>query len=570
MRGEVRREACSVGGNLPRSPHSLGVTAGAFGLAARGRWLATGALGTRAGALGTPAIALLLAGLASALARADAASVPQAALSGIDPASGTADMQQTATSSQPAATLSRPAAIRTERELREAWEVYAGLRGTERLRHFVQQARGLLERHDRDLPAADWQALDQALFDHEYAPGEAARKEAAERLEQRLAQVRAQLAAAVPPVFAFDVLNDGGTKVWVGWQPNEYARLYVIERQEVGRDGAPLGEWEEVGAEKGADAFQHKDEDKIRVGHRYRYRVLAVRTGADRVRVALGVSEAAAARPQWINTRRLPFLVFMGVFCGSVVFYIGLARRGVRLKVRKIAGLEAVDEAVGRATEMGRLILFIPGIGDMNDIQTVAGLTVLGRVGRTAAEHEALLEVPTCASLVMTTARETLQASYASAGRPDAYDEQRVYFTTGDQFGYAAAVTGRMVRQRPATCFYMGSFFAEALILAETANTVGAIQIAGTAEAAQLPFFVAACDYTLIGEEFFAASAYLSGEPQQLGSLKGQDVGKVIVLLILSVGVVLATLCAALRLQFSAVGDVLDWLQEVVLNVASA
>jgi hypothetical protein len=98
-----------------------------------------------------------------------------------------------------------------------------------------------------------------------------------------------------------------------------------------------------------------------------------------------------------------------------------------------------------------------------------------------------------------------------------------------------------MVREKPAACFYMGAFYAESLIFAETANTIGAIQIAGTAMPSQLPFFVAACDYVLIGEEFFAASAYLSGEPQQLGSLKGQDVGKFIAGLFLIVGAVLMT-----------------------------
>ncbi|MED6307593.1 MAG: DUF6754 domain-containing protein, partial [Planctomycetota bacterium] len=82
------------------------------------------------------------------------------------------------------------------------------------------------------------------------------------------------------------------------------------------------------------------------------------------------------------------------------------------------------------------------------------------------------------------------------------------------------------------------------LILAETGNSVGAIQIAGTANPSQLPFFVAACDYTLIGEEFFAASAYLSGQPDQLGSLKGQDVGKILAGLFILVGVVLATIQA--------------------------
>ena len=58
----------------------------------------------------------------------------------------------------------------------------------------------------------------------------------------------------------------------------------------------------------------------------------------------------------------------------------------------------------------------------------------------------------------------------------------------------------------------------------------------------QLPFFVAACDYTLIGEEFFAASAYLSGEPEQLGSLKGQDIGKLFVGVFLIIGCFVATL----------------------------
>jgi hypothetical protein len=75
-------------------------------------------------------------------------------------------------------------------------------------------------------------------------------------------------------------------------------------------------------------------------------------------------------------------------------------------------------------------------------------------------------------------------------------------------------------------------FFAESLILAETANSVGAIQIAGTDASSQLPFFIAACDYTLIGEELYAASAYMSREPLLLGTLKAQDILKGLLLLL--------------------------------------
>jgi hypothetical protein len=232
---------------------------------------------------------------------------------------------------------------------------------------------------------------------------------------------------------------------------------------------------------------------------------------------------------EWFDGTRGWFLLTLLIFCGSVVAYIALARRGVTLTVRKIAGLEAVDEAVGRATEMGRSCLFVPGVQDMNELQTIAGLNVLARVAKTAAEYDARIEVPTSKSLVMTAARETVEASYLGAGRPDTYNADNIYYVTDEQFGYVAYLQGMMVRDKPAACFYMGSFFAESLILAETGNSIGAIQIAGTAQPAQLPFFVAACDYTLIGEEFFAASAYLSGQPDQLGSLKGQDIGKLIV-----------------------------------------
>ena len=52
----------------------------------------------------------------------------------------------------------------------------------------------------------------------------------------------------------------------------------------------------------------------------------------------------------------------------------------------------------------------------------------------------------------------------------------------------------------------------------------------------QIPFFVAACDYTLIGEEFYAASAYVSRDPQLMGTLKGSDLVKLLIMITVFVG----------------------------------
>lgn len=284
----------------------------------------------------------------------------------------------------------------------------------------------------------------------------------------------------------------------------------------------------------------------VRRGHRYSYFIETLsETGASK-----SVHTAPIEPEQeWINfNRKYLFLVAL-ILAGSVIYFIETARRGKTLFIRKIAGLEAVDEAIGRATEMGRPILYISGTQDMDNVQTVAGITILGRVARVVADYDTKINMPVSRSLVMTAARETIKTAYMTAGRPDAYNDDMVRYITDEQFGFVAAIDGIIVREKPATCFYLGAFFAESLILAETGNSVGAIQIAGTAMPAQLPFFVAACDFTLIGEELFAASAYLSGEPKQLGSLKGQDVGKAIALGVIVIGTIAATLSSAYGIE---------------------
>jgi len=242
--------------------------------------------------------------------------------------------------------------------------------------------------------------------------------------------------------------------------------------------------------------------------------------------------------PFFITERIVMFIAIM-TFSGTLLFYIRKARRGEDIFLREIPGLNAVEEAVGRSTEMGKPVLFVPGIMDMDQVETVAGVIVLGHVSKMTARYETTLNVPVSRAIVMKAAQEACKESYLMEGRPDMFHEDMVHYLTDEQFAYAAGVNGIMVREKPAACMYMGKFYAESLILAETGNSIGAIQIAGTASQAQIPFFVTACDYTLIGEEFFAASAYLSQRPELIGGIKGQDMIKLIVIGMIFCGVVL-------------------------------
>ncbi|HEX2951282.1 MAG TPA: DUF6754 domain-containing protein [Armatimonadota bacterium] len=205
--------------------------------------------------------------------------------------------------------------------------------------------------------------------------------------------------------------------------------------------------------------------------------------------------------------------------------------------IRKIPGLNAIDEAVGRATEMGRPILFSPGLHGL-DIVTLQALAVASHVGKKAVKYGTRLIVPVCDSQIMPVTEQMMREVYTSEGHPEAYRAEDIRFLSDRQFAYAAGVTGILHRERVAASFLFGAFFAESLILAENGQAVGAIQVAGTPDLLQIPFFVVTCDYTIIGDEYYAASAYLTREPTQLGSLVGQDIGKAMLFALIVIGVV--------------------------------
>ena len=240
----------------------------------------------------------------------------------------------------------------------------------------------------------------------------------------------------------------------------------------------------------------------------------------------------------FIEGLRIQFAAIL-IFSITIYYYIDRARSGEEIYLRTIPGLKAIEEAVGRATEMGKSVLFVPGISDLDQVETITGLNILGHVAEHTAKYETSLNVPVSKSIVMEAGREVCKEAYLRAGRPDLYYDDMVHYVTEEQFAYTAGITGIMERDKPAACFYLGKFYAESLILAEAGNSIGALQIAGTGSYSQIPFFVTACDYTLIGEEFFVASAYLSKKPELVGSIKGQDIVKLLVMIAIALTVVL-------------------------------
>ncbi len=334
-------------------------------------------------------------------------------------------------------------------------------------------------------------------------------------------------ATGLPGLSVRDVPNDDGTALTVSWDGDfPGGRQISISRAvypdtvftELTTLDAAAGEYTDSGLSRKAT---------------YVYLVAFPDGGAV-------LSDPVGPEASFINTSRLVMLMILALFFIFVLVYIRLAA-GREFFVRKITGLTAIEEAIGRATEMGRPVLYVPGIDDLNNIQTIASMVILNDVARLSATYETPIIVPVCRPFVVPVAEEAVKQGFLNAGRPELYNPDNVRYLSDEQFAFTAGVNGIMLRERTAANLYLGSFFAESLILAETGFSTGAIQVAGTANIHQLPFFVAACDYTLIGEELYAASAYLSKEPKLLGTLKASDLAKVLIIALLVIGCITET-----------------------------
>lgn len=236
--------------------------------------------------------------------------------------------------------------------------------------------------------------------------------------------------------------------------------------------------------------------------------------------------------------------VLFTVIFVAVMYKIYQARRGKQIFIRRLPGLSNIEEAVGRSVEMGRPCVFGCGIFGLSSVPTLAALALMQYVADLCAKLGARLIVPVCVENVLPAAQSICSEAWKRQGKEELYIEDDVLFVPGGQLYYAIASLGIMQRENVAAGFYFGHWEAESIMFGETGQALGAIQIAGTEQLFQIPFFIATCDYVLIAEEFYAASAYLSHDPVMAGSIAGQDLAKLVFISIVVLLAISATAAA--------------------------
>lgn len=239
---------------------------------------------------------------------------------------------------------------------------------------------------------------------------------------------------------------------------------------------------------------------------------------------------------------RITGFVYLLIIAVAAIYFIKRGEKGKIPEIRRVSGLDAIEEAIGRATEMGRPVFCSHGIADLSSAtygpQTIAGLSVLSYVARLCARYGTRIIVPVRQVSVYPIARELVETAYKLEGKPEQFRPEDIVYLSGFQFGYSLGYMSLMEREGAGANIMIGGYWAESLQLSETGARVGAMQVSGTANTHQIPFFVVATDFTLIGEEIYAAGAYLSRDPAMIGSIIAQDVGKFLAVVIIILGII--------------------------------
>jgi len=244
-----------------------------------------------------------------------------------------------------------------------------------------------------------------------------------------------------------------------------------------------------------------------------------------------------------IASGKLVDLIILIAIWGISAIYI-LIVGGEKFSIRKMVAIDAIEEAIGRSVEMGRPVVMNIGGGGLLRGEyappTMAGLTVLGHVAEITARLNAELIAPMYSSGGVETipvATEIIRDAYMAEGALEYFDaDEMVRFLP-----VQASVMALADREKPAANIMIGYYWHESCIWAEAFGRVGAIQVGGTTNLYQIPFFAGACDYVLIGEEIYPVSAYISKDPKSIATIAGQDTFKWVSIILIILGTILVT-----------------------------
>jgi hypothetical protein len=237
----------------------------------------------------------------------------------------------------------------------------------------------------------------------------------------------------------------------------------------------------------------------------------------------------------------MPLLFAIGLLLLALILLVGLAlfRSKLPTALRRIEAYERLTRSVGLAVENGTRLHISLGRGNLlttRGASALAGLAMLRKLTeRTSLSDRPPVVTSGDASLAVLS-QDTLQSGYRAAGAEDQYRFSTGRLTGLTPFAYAAGTLPVTRDEAVSTNVFIGDFGPEAALMTDAAERENSpIVAASDSISAQSVFFATSQD-PLIGEELFAAGAYVGAGAIHESSLTTQDILRWLIILAIVVG----------------------------------
>lgn len=235
------------------------------------------------------------------------------------------------------------------------------------------------------------------------------------------------------------------------------------------------------------------------------------------------------------------------VLAAVLLLALTLWRRRSPGILRSIDAYERLNRSVGLAVENGTRLHISLGRGNLFTARggsALAGLAMLRRLSeRTSVSDRPPIVTSGDAPLTILS-QDTLQSGYRAAGAEDQYRFNTGRLTGLSPFSYAAGTIPIMHDENVSTNVFIGDFGAEAGLLTEESDRDNSNVIAASDNLSAQAIFYASSQDPLIGEELFAAGAYVGAGASHEASLNVQDILRWLIILAILIGAGLTILGA--------------------------
>jgi len=226
-------------------------------------------------------------------------------------------------------------------------------------------------------------------------------------------------------------------------------------------------------------------------------------------------------------------------------FSLSLRRRGRSPQLRSLAAFDALRGQLGRSVESGRPAHISVGTGGLaggEALMTLAGVSIVNSLAQESADTGAQPTVTVADGTALILAQDMLRRPYTRRGDLTGYTALNVQQLGMQPLQYAVGAADFLSSAHPVSNAMIGSFGPEVALMVDAGARQGLAQVAGSADARALAVLHTSADHVLMGEEIFAAGAYLDRRPGDLARLRAQDLTRLILIIVILVAALSALL----------------------------